>query len=70
MSNHQTCFSLFGKTLPILCPNCNTEMELDGFILSIELIKIYFPEMSRAPPLKGFHKKTNESVHVDYSFFD
>lgn len=58
------------KTLPIHCPNCNSQMELDGFTLNVELFKNYFPELSRAPPIKGFALLSTESLSVDYSFFD
>lgn len=69
-STWASCISRIFKTLPINCPNCKKEMEFEGFILKFSLIETYFPEISRAPPAKGFEPKVVGSVSVDYTFFD
>lgn len=69
-SNWASCISRIYKNLSINCPNCSTPMELVCFILHVELFIIHFPELSRAPPLKGFSVISTESISVDYSFFD
>lgn len=40
---------IFGD-LPTKCPNCQKEMKLQGFELKLDCIRVWVPELARAPP--------------------